>query len=183
MKFPQATEQTFINQPGVYLAKVYSVDYAKDKQGNKRKNKNGYEGCEITLRTKEGKEFKHIFWYGKGQFLLDNFLLKLGINNSKEEVEVTQAEGKKVWVALKEIKIVDSKRNPILNNKGYPKKYYEVHEFYTFISEEEVPTVSQNLLYEERKENIDSSVKSQQESSLSPKKGEWEVEKEDDLPF
>lgn len=87
--------------PGLYPATIWTVNFARESNGNIIMDKTGqYPGIEITFNVL-GTKFKETFHTTpQSQWIWDSISKALRIDNTKESISASAAKGKMLWIMI-----------------------------------------------------------------------------------
>ena len=129
---------------GVYLVKVVDVKKYLSPEGKEMTDRNGNPCLKVTLIEESSKKkFIDRIYYGneKVQWVLDAFMVALGVDNTKEALSKEAVVGKEAFVAIENVTYVDEDGNPTLKDNGDPRSFASRKRYYKVIDRNTPPVI------------------------------------------
>lgn len=137
-------------EAGIHPVTIKSVSYVKGANGqpaswpDPANNNDPTAALEILFTGKGGIGIKDTFWLALGELKkLTALMSAIGLDNSKGQVDAKEAEGKKLWLMVAEIRVFKPDMTPEIGTDGKQLSYGRACKKYWTISKEQ-PKVEGN---------------------------------------
>ena len=129
---------------GVYLVKVVDVKKYLSPEGKEITDRNGNPCLKVTvIEESSKKKFIDRIYYGneKVQWVLDAFMVAIGVDNTQGALSKEAVVGKEAFVAIENVTYVDEDGNPTLKDNGDPRSFASRKRYYKVIDKNTPPVV------------------------------------------
>jgi len=133
-------------EAGLHLVKILEMTTLVDANKAPKLDTNGNPGIKITFQNKAGEVAEAGYYYSplalndprrkeekylcKSEFRLHAVKKALGLGN--KAADVSEVQKVKLWLVIRLEETFDTDGNPVMNDKGKPKKFHTVGDVYPY---------------------------------------------------
>lgn len=141
----QSDSQRYLEK-GIHLVQFTKVEHFTDKDGNKVLSKSGFPALKFHMKDSTGATFSDIIYYGgdKVQWVLDNLMRDIGVDNTQGDVSPSLAVGKKVYIAIAEKIYVKQGGEIVMRDNGKEKIFLNRLKYFPYIEGGIIPSLQED---------------------------------------